>query len=147
MAQGTTRVVPCRELAPNIVTFKIFKYERIHYSIYRDEFNGIKHDDIFIKESSFACHLGNVIGSNPNQLYDFVINKFITWFNGINVMFKKASLFKTFCMNLYGCLFWDFSNEKKNIFLDLPYTTHSRYLNDVPVEAQLFKRVNNAICK
>ena len=82
-------------------------------------------------------------------------------------MFRKASVnvkyysFKTFCMNLYGNLFWDLNSEKVTSFytlwrkclrklLDLPYTTHSRYIplivNDVPVEAQLFRRVNNFMC-
>ena len=45
-----------------------------------------------IKKSAFAYHLCNVIGPNPNKLYDLVINKFITSFNGINVMFRKASV-------------------------------------------------------
>ena len=64
-------------------------------------------------------------------------------------------------MNLYGNLFWDLSSEKVTSFytlwhkclrklLDLPYTTHSRYIplivNDVPVETQLFRRVNNFMC-
>ena len=149
------------------VTFNVSKYQLIHYSNYRGEFNGINHNDFFIKKSDFACHLGNVIGPNPHKLYDLVINKFITSFNGLNVMFRKASvnvkyhLFKTFCMNLYGSLFWDLSSEKVTSFytlwrkclrklLDLPYTTHSRYIplivNDVPVETQLFRRVNNFMC-
>ena len=54
-------------------------------TIYRDEFNGINHNDFCIKKPDFACQLGNVIGPNPNKLYDLVINKFITNFNGINV--------------------------------------------------------------
>ena len=44
-------------------------------------------------KSDFVCHLGNVIGPNPNKLYDVFINKFITYFNGfLNVMFRKASV-------------------------------------------------------
>ena len=101
------------------VTFNVSKCQLIHYRNHWDEFND---NDIFIKKSDFACHLSNVIGSNPNKLYDLVINKFITRFNGLNVMFRKASvnvkyhLFKTFCMNLYGSLFWDLSNEKVTSF-------------------------------
>ena len=78
----------------------------------------------FIKKSAFAYHLGNVIGPNPNKLYDLVINKFITSFNGINVIFRKAyvnvkfHLFKTFCMNLYGSLFsQSLSSEKVTFFI------------------------------
>ena len=82
-------------------------------------------------------------------------------------MFRKASvnvkfhLFKTFCINLYGSLFWDLNSKKVTSFntlcckclmkiLDLPYTTHSRYIplivSDVPVETQLFRRVSNFMC-
>ena len=151
------------------VTFNVTKYQLVHFSNNKDEkFNGIKHCSNFIQKSDFACHLGNIIGPNPNKLYDVVINKFVTCFNGLNVIFRKASLnvkyhlFKTFCMNLYGSLFWDLSSEKVNRFymlwrkclrmlLDLPYCTHSRFLHlivdDIPVQVQLFKRVNNFMCK
>ena len=101
-------------MSPNISLFIFCNY--------RDEFNSIYHNDFFIKKSDFTCHLGNVIGPNPDKLYDLVINKFITCFNGLNVMFRKASvnvkyhLFKTFCMNLYGNLFWDLRSEKVTSF-------------------------------
>ena len=64
-------------------------------------------------------------------------------------------------MNLYGRLFLDLSCENVTSFnslwgkclrklLDLPYITHSKYIplivNVVPVESQLFKRVNNFMC-
>ena len=105
------------------VTFNVSKYQLIYYSNYRDGLNGINYNDFFIKKSDFACHLGNVIGPNPNKLYDLVVNKFITSFNGLNVMYKKASvhvkyhLFKTFCMNLYGSLLRDLSSEKVTFFI------------------------------
>ena len=100
------------------VTFNVSKYQLIHYNNHRDEFNGINHNGFFIKKSAFAYHLCNLIEPNPNKLYDLVINKFITSFNEINAMFRKASvnvkyhLFKIFCMNLYGSLFWDLSSGK-----------------------------------
>ena len=72
------------------VTFNISKYQLIHYSNYRDEYNGFKHNDIFIEKSDFDCHFNNVIEPNPNKLHDLVINKFITSFNWLNVMFRKS---------------------------------------------------------
>ena len=56
------------------VTFNVSKYQLIHYSNNRDEFNGINHNDFCIKKSAFTYHLCNVIGPNPNKLYDLVIN-------------------------------------------------------------------------
>ena len=67
-------------------------------------------------------------------------------------------LFEIFCMNLCGSLFWDLTSEKETSFytlwckclrkfMDLPYTTHSRYIpvivNGMPVESI---RVNNFMC-
>ena len=72
------------------VTFNVSKYQLIHYSNYRDEFNDINHNDFFIKKSDFACHLGNVIGPNPDKLYDLVINKFITMFQWVECNVQKS---------------------------------------------------------
>ena len=69
----------------------------------------------------------------------------------------KYKLFKTFCMSLYGALFWDLGSKNTASFyvtwrkcirqlMNLPYRTHSRFLpvlcEDIPVDYQLFKRVN-----
>ena len=68
----------------------------------------------------------------------------------------KYQLFTTYCMPLYGCVFWDYSCKSVESFfvtwqkcirrlLSLPYNTHCNLLplisNDLPVECQLYKRV------
>ena len=130
------------------VSFNVDKYQLIHYG--RDlkekhQFTGLLYNNTFIKCTEAACHLGNIIGTDQSKIYDKVINNFITCFNGINAMFKKAyvnvkyHLFKSYCMNLYGSLFWDLgSNATKNFYivwrkcvrklLGLPYSTHCSYL-------------------
>ena len=72
------------------VTFNVSKYQLIHYNNYRDEFNGVNYNDFFIKKSAFAYHLGNVIGPNPNKLYDLAINKF-------NFQWDKCNFRKSLC--------------------------------------------------
>ena len=63
--------------------------------------------------------------------------EFITSFNGLNIMFRKVSVnviyhsFKTFCMNLYGSIFWDLSNEKVTSFYTL-WHKFLRKLLDLP---------------
>ncbi len=69
-----------------------------------------------------------------------------------DIMYK---LFKTYCMPLYGCPLWDFSNRiickfyvswRKAVryILGLPRTTHCALLNeicsDIPVHEQLYSR-------
>lgn len=68
------------------------------------------------------------------------------------------SLFKTYCMLVYGCQLWDFSHKSTNKLyvtwrkavrriLSLPYSTHCELLsyicNDIPLLEQLLKRVIN----
>ena len=67
----------------------------------------------------------------------------------------RYSLFKTYCMSLYGCQLWNFSGKDVELFYTawrkairylwkLPYTCHSVLLheicNDLTIEYQLHKR-------
>ena len=66
----------------------------------------------------------------------------------------KYTLFKSYCMSLYGCILWNFSSVlvNNNFFktwcrclrTGLPAKTHCKYLSyiviDMPTELQLYKR-------
>lgn len=67
----------------------------------------------------------------------------------------KYRLFKTFCMSVYGCVLWDFSNPCVDKFFtawrkcirrifSIPYNSHCRFLSllceDLPVDCQLHIR-------
>ena len=89
------------------------------------------------------------------------VGKFIGNFNYLMATFSeckyeiKYKLFKTFCMDLYGCVLWNLSSKCINRLytiwrkcmrqlLGVPYRTHSKFLhrvvNDIPVECQVHKR-------
>ena len=67
----------------------------------------------------------------------------------------KYKLFKTYCMDLYGCVLWVLASNSiikvyttwrkgVRLLLGLPYKTRSKFLhgvvNDIPVECQVHKR-------
>ena len=84
-------------------------------------------------------------------------------FNGIEVMFRNAhftvkyALVKSYCMDLYGSLFWVFGSSKVNKFytswrkclrrlIGVPLKTHSKYIplivKDLSVEYQYQYHIN-----
>ncbi len=125
-----------------------------------------RYQDRTIHRSTQAKHLGHIIDSNKinSSLVDQIIHSFNISFNSLNAMFLyaypsvKYRLFKTFCLNFYGCTLVDFSDRSsENLFVawrkairklfGLHYRTHCRLLpyicQDLPIEYQL----HNRICK
>jgi len=112
-------------------------------------------------------HLGNIIGEQHiTENVNRCINEFTRTVNMVCMYFKHIphdiiySLFKTYCMPIYGCQLWDYSHKSVNRFyvtwrkairpiLSLPYSTHCELLsyicNDIPLIEQLFQRVINFI--
>ena len=107
-------------------------------------------------------HLGYSVGNVKN---DYIItqatNDFIATVNMVKSHFKLVppdimyKLFKTYCMPLYGCPLWDYSDKSICKFyvawrkavrsiLRLPRRTHCSLLNeicnDVPIDDQLYSR-------
>ena len=78
------------------VSFNASKFQFLHFTNNcntKDSITGITHNIVFIKCTNSASHLGNIIGPDPSRLYDNVMNKFITCFNGINMKaFTKVSI-------------------------------------------------------
>ena len=131
--------------------------------------NDNNHNVIFegtkLSNEQYASHLGNLVGMNvSNVMIDKATNCFIQQFNYLLATFgyceidTKYRLFKSFCMPLYGCVLWNFSDNYVERFfvtwrkcvrrlLDIPYNTHGKLLhmilNDSPVEAQLYNRFLN----
>ncbi len=111
---------------------------------------------------SWDKHLGFPIGKISNeQIMTDAVNDFMSRVNMVKSHFKQLPtnimyhMFKTYCMPLYGCPLWDYSNRhiakfyvawRKAIryILKLPYTTHCNLLHliceDIPVEEQLYSR-------
>ena len=100
---------------------------------------------------------------SETELHLRVTKKFISSFHGINAIFSRAHvnvryrLFKTYCVDLYGCNFWNLAGSDALSFfilwrkcirklLYLSPMTHSGFLpllcDDIPVELQLFRRFN-----
>ena len=112
-------------------------------------------------------HLGFVVGNvEPQHIISQAVNEFLGKVNMVKSHFKYIpheimyKLFKTYCMPLYGCTLWDFSNKVINKFyvawrkairyiLGLPRTTHCVLLHqicsDIPVLEQLYSRFINFI--
>lgn len=107
-------------------------------------------------------HLGNTIGANAQEqminarIVDMYRNTnfLISTFSAANIDIRY-SLFKTYCMSVYGAQLWDFSGKyclrffvawRKCVrrLLGVPSNTHNKLIhlicNDIPVEAQLHKR-------
>ena len=120
-------------------------------------FNGIP-----IKYVNHDKHLGYLIGNvSENIIISQAISEFLSKVNMVKSHFKNLppnilySLFKSYCMPLYGCSLWDFSGRHIDQFytawrkavrylLNLPYTTHCnlipRICKDMPVCVQLYVR-------
>ena len=115
-----------------------------------------------IQQVNCYNHLGTNLGFQVNEtnMRDH-IRKFNMEVNMVMSQFKhiypttRYSLFKTYCMSLYGCQLWNFSGKDVELFYTawrkairylwkLPYTCHSGLLhkicNDLDIEYQLHKR-------
>ena len=118
-----------------------------------------------ISSVSSEQHLGHIIGNQVSQeCIKSITNDFIKRVNVLSAVFKftfsetKYSLFKVFCMSLYGSVLWNFSSKHVEMFyttwhkcirrlLGLPCRTHNNLLhlicNDIPVDGQLHLRFLN----
>ncbi len=107
-------------------------------------------------------HLGNLFGNiSQDEIISQISRDFMCRVNMVKTHFTDMpidtmySLFKTYCMPLYGSQLWDLSSRSMNKFyvswrksirylLGLPRTTHCNLLhlicNDVPVDYQLIYR-------
>jgi hypothetical protein len=113
--------------------------------------------------SDVEKHLGNFLGKDcGNKAIKHSIGDFYARFNAMYSKFKmctheiKYKLFKSFCMPLYGCVLWNFSNKVIETFytawrkcirtlFGIPQRTHCNLLpyicNDQPVDLALDKRI------
>lgn len=155
----------CEEFGEDFnVSFNPQKYQLLHYTQDPGEaIEGITFNGIDIPRIDTATHLGvplstvndNIIIKNATDKFYVYVNTLISFFSNVN-MNTKYKLFKSFCMSLYGCVLWDFSDKYVSTFYTawrksirtlfvLPYNIHSIYLpllcEDMPVEVQLHNRL------
>ena len=118
---------------------------------------------------STSKHLGIEIGnrnmqarvrSARAQLYGQT-NVVLSQFNHVDRSIRYK-LFKTYCVNLYGCELWDvshpsflqyciaFRKSQRNV-LNLPYRTHTKYLphlsDDIPMDLNVCRRIAKFISR
>ena len=125
------------------------------------------HEDFWTGTDTIKCldhdiHLGNDIGINIlRKQIDRAIGDMYNRCNLLLSQFGKAfcstkyRLFKAFCLSLYGCVLWDFSNPYVEKFytawrkcirrvLGVPFNTHCSLLSmlceDVSIDSQLHMR-------
>ena len=84
----------------------------------------IKFNETHLSPVESANYLGVIIGKNCSEAQIKVAKTELRRFNVLNNIFKfcsvkvKYSLFKSFCMALYGCVLWDFtSNQMSKFFI------------------------------
>ena len=150
------------------IMFNVKKYQFLVYSK-DDPVHGFYHNDIYIKSQLVGNHLGLCIGPKlDNKDVKHVSNNFCVAFNSLMSAFGnlncqlKYSLFKTYCMPLYGSVLWDLSDQGVEYFctqwrksirklFNLPYTTHCNLLSsichDIPIEFQLMSRAMKFLVK
>ena len=107
-------------------------------------------------------HLGNPIGNiSSKEFVDICISEFMSKVNMVKYHFSGLpvnqiySLFKTYCMPLYGSQLWDLDNISVERFyvtwrkairylLNIPYSTHCSLLplicDDMEIKCQIFSR-------
>jgi len=122
----------------------------------------INFDGKILECSEQELHLGNLVGNNVNgDRISKATADFYRRFNVLHSSFKsidttiKYSLFKTYCMSLYGLQLWDFSSIECQSFytawrkcvrllFGVSNRTHCHLLpymcNDLPVDVQLHTR-------
>ena len=110
---------------------------------------------------TLGCPVGNV---NSQFIINQAVNQFTAKVNMVVSHFKclhyviMYTLFKTYCIPLYGCPLWDYSTKCIGKFyvallksirriFNIPYTTHCALFNeicgDMPVQDQLYIRFIN----
>jgi hypothetical protein len=115
-----------------------------------------------IQSEKNAIHLGNIVGYIREEermskcVGEFYgkVNLLLSQFGSVNENIRY-SLFKTYCMPLYGCQLWDMSSRSMNLLFTawrkcvrriwkVHPMTHCNLLhlicNDLPVEQQIHKR-------
>ncbi len=120
-----------------------------------------------INQSNIEKHLGHIVGNKVKRnVIDHAIAELNIRTNMLFTQFKCVpyttlySLFKCYCMSMYGCPLWDMSHNycrkfstawRKNIrrLLKIPNTTHSNLLpllcDDMNIDCQLHCRFKNFI--
>lgn len=116
-----------------------------------------------IAGSNVEKHLGHVVGNNvENAKIDKAVAELNSRTNMLIVQFKSVpfhilySLFRSYCMSMYGCVLWDISNTVCNRFftawrknvrrvLRVPYMTHCNLLpllcDDINIDMQVHSRI------
>ena len=141
------------------VRFNPDKYNLLHFSMSDVAIDGLYFNNVYINCVKVLTHLGHYFGPQSEEvMFNEIFNKFIINVNSIISLFGKAhsnvkySLFKSFCMALYGSSLWNFYSKGVRKFyvswrkciqclLNLPNSTHCRYLQliceDTPIHLQL----------
>ena len=149
------------------VKFNSEKYQLLIYS--DNPIGGIDHRGNFIKTQCFAKYLGNIVGPDESKKsVNYITDKFSIACNTVVNTFGhltsdvKYKLFKAYCMPLYGCIHWDISSQKIELFykqwrkgirklFGISTRTHCDLLplicRDKTIEIQLCLRVLNFICR
>ena len=118
-----------------------------------------------IEVVSSETHLDNYIGNiTQKDLVSRITNDFPCRVNKVKSHFKHLpvdtiySLFKSYCMPLYGSLLWDLGSPAMNIFyfawrkstrdlLNLPRTTHCSLLNYICIDVSIVTQLCNRYVK
>ena len=160
----TNQLKICEDFSKEFnVKFNIDKYQLLHCTKSCDYIDGITYNGTYIKASKVVDHLGNKLSntlSSAENINNACIN-FSIGVNSVSALFShchcnvRYSMFRQFCMALYGCPLWDLSSVYIDKFYTLwrkavrriwklPYNTHCVYLpiicNTFPIEIQLAKR-------
>ena len=144
------------------VLFNPDKTKLIHVNNLKCTMSNIMFMGKSIARVDYEKHLGFPVGNvKTEQVVTQAINEFIIKVNMVKSHFKflppdiMYKLFKTYCMPLYGCPLWDYSDKimckfyvawRKAIrsILGLPRRTHCSLLNeichDMSINDQLYSR-------
>jgi len=149
----------------------IFNSQKSKLLVYRcnsnSHINEHLHIDGQIDQSLNEKHLGNILGSKCNSnMITQTVNDFYVKVNIVLSHFMHAhshiryTLFKSYCMSLYGSQLWDFQSKTMETFyvawrksvrriLGVPPTTHCKYLHyiadDRDIKTQLYIRFTKFI--
>ena len=112
----------------------------------------------------YVIHLGNQLG--PIFCKEFMLKRIYDFIRRVNILYAKFkfissstrySLFKSYCMSLYGCQLWDLDSKHMELFyvawrkcvrriFKLNNRTHCALLShiccDAPIKVQLIHRFN-----
>jgi len=143
------------------VLFNPDKTKLIHVKKIKCSISNISFMGKSIARVEYEKHLGFPIGNvNTEYIVTHAINEFIVKVNMVKSHFKLLppnimyKLFKTYCMPLYGCPLWDYSNKimckfyvawRKAIrsILCLPRRTHCYLLNEICHDMSINDQLNS----